>query len=139
MDDAGSLEDNALVNLRFANGTLGQGYYSFTTIAPPGVTIERLEVFGTNGTVMVTLAHPGRVTVQLCTEQGPGSEFGGWIDVPVLEPVPAFGLMLQHFVDSIQAGKRPVTTGEDGYRSIEISQAAYVSARSGERVRLQQG
>lgn len=139
MDDAGSLEDNALVNLRFANGMLAQGYYSFTTIAPPGVTIERLDVFGTNGTVMVNLAHPGRVTVQLSVESGPGSEFGGWIDVPVLEPVPAFGLMLQHFVDAIQAGQIPVTTGEDGYRSIEISQAAYLSARDGERVQLHHG
>ena len=132
------LEDNALVNLRFANGVLGHGYYSFTTIAPPGVTIERLEVYGSLGTVIATLQHPARCVVQLCVENSPAPDFGGWTDLPVTEPVPAFALMLQNFADSIAAGSAPRTTGEDGYRSIEICQAAYQSAREGRRVEIGQ-
>lgn len=132
----GVLENNATVSLRFANGVMGQGYYSFTTVAPPGVTIERLEVYGTTGTALVTLAHPGRVVVQYCAEVGAAATYPGWIDLPVPEPVPAFGLMLQHFVDCLIAGRAPVTTGIDGYRTVEISESAYVSAREGRHVEI---
>jgi predicted dehydrogenase len=130
------VEDNALVNLRFANGVVGHGYYSFTTIAPPGVTIERIEVYGSQGTAIATLQHPARCTVQLCAESGPAAPFGGWIDLPITEPVPAFALMLQNFADSVASGSTPRTTGEDGYRSLEICLAAYASAREGRRIDL---
>lgn len=130
------VEDNALVNLRFANGVVGHGYYSFTTIAPPGVTIERVEVYGTQGTAIAALQHPGRCVVQLCAESGPAAAFGGWIDLPVTEPVPAFALMLQNFANAVADGGRPATTGEDGWRAIEICNAAYDSAREGRRITL---
>ncbi|MBM6596293.1 Gfo/Idh/MocA family protein [Microvirga pudoricolor] len=130
-----ALEDNAIVNLGFANGVVGQGYYSFTTVAPPGVTLERLEVYGTVGSVIVTLSHPGRVVVQYCTETGPLANLG-WVDLPVTEPVPAFGLMLQHFVDCIREGRQPVTVGEDGLRTVEIAEHAYISAKEGRRVSM---
>lgn len=129
------VEDNAAVTLRFSNGVIAQGYYSFTTIAPPGVTLERLEVYGTKGTAIVTLSQPGRVTVQVCTEADPAAPLGGgWVDLPVTEPVPAFALMLQHFVDCIRSGLQPVTTGIDGWHSIAMIEAAYRSAREGKRV-----
>lgn len=131
-----ALEDNAIVTLGFANGVLGQGYYSFTTIAPPGVTLERLEVYGTEGTAIVWLAHPGRVVVQYCAETGPVGLLGGWVDLPITEPVPAFGLMLQHFADCVREGRIPVTTGEDGLRSVEIAEQAYVAAHEGRTVRF---
>jgi Predicted dehydrogenases and related proteins len=130
-----ALEDNAFVSLGFENGVVGQGYYSFTTVAPPGVTLERLEVYGTTGSVIATLSHPGRVVVQYCTETGPLANLG-WVDLPVTEPIPAFGLMLQHFVDCIREGRRPVTVGEDGLRTVEIAEHAYISAREGRRVSL---
>lgn len=130
------VENNAAVSFRFTNGVLAQGYYSFTTIAPPGVTLERLEVYGTKGTALVTLAHPGRVTVQVCAEEGPAAAMEGWVDLPVTEPVPAFALMLQHFVDCLHEGRAPVTTGEDGCRSIEMIHGAYTSAQEGRRVAL---
>lgn len=129
-------ENCAAINLRFANGVLGQGFYAFVTQAPPGVTLQRLEIYGTIGTIMVTLQNPARPTLQLVAESGPAATFGGWIDVPVVETVPAFSPMLQHFVDCIRDGKRPVTTGEDGYRSVEVIQAAYTSAREGRRVTI---
>jgi UDP-N-acetylglucosamine 3-dehydrogenase len=132
---ADALEDNALVNLSFSNGVVGQGYYSFTTVAPPGVTLERLEVYGTTGSAIVMLSHPARVVVQYCTEVGPLANMG-WVDLPVTEPIPAFGLMLQHFADCVREGRQPMTVGEDGLRSVEIAEHAYVSAREGRRVSI---
>lgn len=130
------VEDNALVNLRFANGVVAQGYYSFATVAPPGVTIERLEVYGSKGTAIAVLEHLGRCIVRLCLENGDRAFGGGWVDLPINEPVPAFALMLQNFADSIAGKTAPRTTGEDGYRSIEICQAAYASAREGQRIEV---
>lgn len=133
---ADALEDNAIVSLSFSNGVVGQGYYSFTTVAPPGVTLERLEVYGTTGSAIVTLSHPARVVVQYCTEAGPLADMG-WVDLPVTEPVPAFGLMLQHFADCVREGRETVTVGEDGLRSVEIAEHAYLSAREGRRVPIE--
>lgn len=127
---AGELEDSAVVNFRFANGVLGQGFYSFTTIAPPGVTLERLEVYGTAGTAIVDLSHPGRVTLRLSLD-GDTATGGGWIDLPVAEGAPAFGAMLQHFVDCLVEGRQPVTTGWDGLLSVGMAEAAYASEAAG--------
>jgi predicted dehydrogenase len=68
--------------------------------------------------------------VHYCTEAGPLANMG-WVDLPVTEPVPAFGLMLQHFADCVREGRQTVTVGEDGLRSVEIAEHAYLSAREG--------
>lgn len=119
------LEDNAAVSLRFANGAMGQGFYSFTTVAPPGVTLERLEIYGTEATVIVWLSSPGRVTVRLC-RNADAADGIGWIDLPVTDQ-PSFGLMMQHFIDCLVEGTVPVSTGVDGLRSVEIVAAGYES------------
>lgn len=44
--------------------------------------------------------------------------------------------MMEEFVAAIREGRPPSVTGEDGYRALEITLAAYASAESGNVVRL---
>lgn len=131
---AGQMEDNAVVGLRFAQGAIGQGNYSFTTQTPPGVTLECLELYGTKATAMVALEHPGRPVVRISVD-GDLLSRGGWIDLPVTETVPPFSAMVQHFVDCIAEGAQPVTDGSDGLKSVAVAEAAYESQASGRTVR----
>ncbi len=44
--------------------------------------------------------------------------------------------MIEEFVAAIRDGRRPLVTGEDGYKALEITLAAYESAASGQPVAL---
>ena len=43
---------------------------------------------------------------------------------------------LGHFIDCVRTGKQPLVTGEDGRAVLEIIHAAYLSAKTGQRVAL---
>ena len=43
---------------------------------------------------------------------------------------------MEHFVDCVQNDKQPLVTGEDGRAVLEIMNAAYHSARTGQKVSL---
>jgi predicted dehydrogenase len=43
---------------------------------------------------------------------------------------------LKHFIDCVRNDRTPLTTGEDGRAVLEMLNAAYRSARTGERVML---
>lgn len=130
------IEDNAVVGLRFADGTVGQGFYSFTTQSPPNVTLERMELYGTKASAIVALEHPDRTVLQICVDGDPLSK-NGWIDIPVIESVSAFAPLVQHFVDCVSTGTTPVTDGSDGLQSVAIAEAAYLSHASGRAVQCQ--
>ena len=44
--------------------------------------------------------------------------------------------MLEDFVEAIRTGRQPRVTGLDGYRALEVTLAAYESARTGLPVEL---
>ena len=44
--------------------------------------------------------------------------------------------MVQEFVDAIRQQRPPAVSGEDGYKALEITLAAYESAASGQVVSL---
>jgi len=43
---------------------------------------------------------------------------------------------LKHFIECVREEKQPLVTGEDGRAVLEIMNAAYQSARTGQKVRL---
>jgi predicted dehydrogenase len=47
--------------------------------------------------------------------------------------------MLEEFVAAIQEDRPPSISGLDGYRALQVAQAAYASAQSGQPVRLAAG
>ncbi len=116
--------DNAVVNMRFDNNSLGNietsrhAFYGYDV---------RSEVLGSKGGLHIGMLRYTPVLVM--TREG-----GVQHDVVpyFLERFgEAYRREIQHFVDSIRAGKAPSITGRDGLYAIEIGAAATYSAKVG--------
>jgi inositol 2-dehydrogenase len=116
--------DNAVVNMRFENDSLGNietsrhAFYGYDV---------RSEVLGSKGGLHIGMLRYTPVLVM--TREG-----GVQHDVVpyFLERFgEAYRREIQHFVDSIRAGKAPSITGRDGLYAIEIGAAATYSAKVG--------
>jgi predicted dehydrogenase len=139
------VEDNAVGTLKFASGALGIFGFSTTTAAP---WTEELQLFGTKGSIFVDFlaSNPLRVysTARRSTDRSEWwSRYGDvsweypYIDHSTTEWVTnSMRREVQHFVDCIQNDKKPLVTGEDGKKAVELCLKAYESARSGREVNL---
>jgi len=45
-------------------------------------------------------------------------------------------LMVQEFVDAVHKGRKPLVSGEDGLKAVEVAMAAYKAAETGKAVRI---
>jgi predicted dehydrogenase len=106
--DTPNFYDNALVNIRFANGGLG----SISGICPCGYGYDaRVEIVGEKGILQIGELQGQAVVV--CTDRDQG------LITPIHRTWPerfAWGYIheLQHFIECIQDGKQPRVGGEDG-------------------------
>ncbi|HEX8967097.1 MAG TPA: Gfo/Idh/MocA family oxidoreductase, partial [Chloroflexota bacterium] len=118
--------DNAVVNLRFASGALGNVEVSRT--AAYGYDI-RTEVLGSAGAVTVG-APPSAADVEVRT---PVTEAPDADDTPhfVRRFGVAYRAQIEHFVDCVQRQRAPLVGGADALAAIEIAHAATVSVRRG--------
>ena len=137
------VEDIALALITFQNGALG--VLEGTTAAYPGLN-ERLEVSGTEGTVIV---EKGQVALcELKDEKGETSPYGGKTSAaeaagpgggaadPAAISYRGHGAQLADFVEAINTGREPAITGEEGRKPLEIILAVYESGRTGREVTL---
>lgn len=135
----GSLvDDHAVVNLRFADGAIATVQGSW---AAPGGIDERLEVIGSDGSVVADLARGSAMLVHSESGVGYAAEKAaagpGWAHVAYEEAWHwGWPQQLAHFVDCIEGRVAPDVTGEDGRATLEIVHAAYESARRGAEVQL---
>jgi inositol 2-dehydrogenase len=119
--------DNAVVNLRFASGALGNVEVSRT--ARYGYDI-RSEVLGSEGAVRVG-SDSGTDGVEVLTSQR---------EEPDERPhfVRRFGdayrAQIEHFVACVQHQRQPLVGGADALAAIQIAHAATVSAQTGRPV-----
>jgi len=132
----GKGEDNALVFLKFKDGATGELVNSWTIRTP---WVERLELYGTSGSIVVDLS----LSQPLVVFGRRGSNGEGWF-YPSVEHSSGWPGWMQdsisrevlHFVDSVATGQEPMVTGEDGRAALELVLAAYESARDGKVVKL---
>lgn len=131
------VENNALVSLRFKNGMVAQLFLSFATPTPPGYNMQRIEIFGTKGSVFAGPSTSERPPIRFYAEGALPSDINGFVDVRVPESDPWTGVT-QHFVDCVREDRTPITTGEDGKRALEVILAGYYSAKIGRSVSVEE-
>jgi len=126
-------EDTAIAVLEYANGALG--VLEATTSVYPGYA-RRLEVTGAGGTVV--LEHERLVSVDLRDGSekivaAPSDELEN-VASPVVSDVSAHRRIFEDFFHAIATNGTPACDGREARRSVEVIEAIYASARTGQPV-----
>ena len=131
-------DDNAIIILEFANGTLALAEESWTK---QGGMDDRAEIYGSLGVAYADLLHGNSIE----TYSSVGYDYAvekagttsGW-SFTMYEEEWNYGFPqeMQHFVDCVADDTQPLITGEDGRAVLEILFAAYESAGKGCKVQF---
>jgi predicted dehydrogenase len=131
-------DDNAILILEFANGTLALAEESWTK---KGGMDDRAEIHGSQGVAYADLLHGNSIE----TYSTVGYEYAvekadvtrGW-SFTMYEEEWTYGFPqeMQHFIDCVADDREPLVTGEDGRAVLEVLFAAYQSAGTGCKVKL---
>ena len=111
------VEDTAVLNFSFGDRALG--YIETGWSSKEGVL--GLEIYGTEGTIVVDYVTPIRVF---------RASTGQWEEITDAKNDAAVAEM-RHFVDCVKTGKTPLTSGIDGLISVKLAAAVYESAKTG--------
>jgi predicted dehydrogenase len=122
--------DNAVVNLRFASGAIGNVEVSRNAFY--GYDI-RTEVLGSEGAVAIG-AH-GHTPVLLLTRAGAQHDLMPYLLERFGE---AYRAQLQHFADCLREGRTPAVGGADALAALEIAVAATRACRTGGMVAIEE-
>ena len=123
--------DNAVINLRFANGAIGN--IDLSRNARYGYDV-RTEVLGSTGAVIVGgISEPALDGVQLLAALAPQSDQTPFF---VRRFAAAYTAQIEHFVDCLEEGRQPAVGGQDALAAFEIAHAATLSAHTGRSVAL---
>jgi UDP-N-acetyl-2-amino-2-deoxyglucuronate dehydrogenase len=128
-------EDVVTVLMKYASGATG--VIQSSTAFWPGYT-ERMEIHGTKGTAVIS--GDKLTTWQVENDSGEPAPLdqnvaSGASDPMAISLAP-FERQFLDFGESIRSGRKPVSSGEDGYRALELVLSTYKSCRSGSVVRL---
>lgn len=131
------IESEDVVNaiLRFESGATG--VVQASTAFWPGYT-ERLEIHGTNGSVIVASGKLVAWDVQQDSGEPAPRETeaaSGSSDPMAVSVVPLERQFLD-FVAAIRSGRPPLVSGEEGLAALEVVEAIYDSCRLGEKIVL---
>lgn len=120
--------DNAVVNLRFASGALGNVEVSRNAFY--GYDI-RTEILGSEGAINIGVYQ--HTPVLLLTRHGAQHDVTPYLMERFGE---AYRAQIQHFVDCLRNSKTPAVTGRDAVAAFEIGLAATRSYQTGQPVTL---
>ncbi len=121
-DDAEEIDQESVLSIRFANGTLAS--MSDTATAP--TERERIRIWDDDGALELTSRDWGRPTLTELDADGAES-------VCAVDHEDAPG-KVEAFLEAIESGTEPPATVDDVVRVTALLDAAYESARTGERV-----
>jgi predicted dehydrogenase len=131
-------EESVLCIVEFDGGAVGIVENSW---AKPGGMEDRVEVCGTGGVAFADLFMGNSVLTY--SEKGysyameKAGSTQGWTFATVEEAFnQGYPHELQHFIGCVRHDLTPVSTGEDGRAVLEMMNAAYHSARTGQNVPL---
>jgi myo-inositol 2-dehydrogenase / D-chiro-inositol 1-dehydrogenase len=131
-------EENSLAIVEFDRGIVGIAENSWAKL---GGMDDRVEVCGTGGVVHADLFMGNSALTY--SEKGYGyamekaGSTQGWTFTNVEEAFnQGYPQELKHFIDCVRHDTAPLTSGEDGRAVLEMLNAAYYSARVGQKVPL---
>jgi UDP-N-acetyl-2-amino-2-deoxyglucuronate dehydrogenase len=128
-------EDVVAAVLKYSSGATG--VIQASTACWPGYT-ERLEIHGTKGTAIIS----GDKLTTWNVENDSGEPAPLERDVasgasdPMAISMAPFERQFLDFGEAIRTGRKPVSSGEDGYRALQAVVSIYESCRKGTAVRL---
>lgn len=142
IDPGRTTEDTGLMLLRFANGCVGEATVSYVLKDPryaAGWDAMPIQIYGRRGAITMDESDTITVTSETMTGlPGPGL-FRLQTKPPVGAPrMPVEGMAgaIEHLLDCLETGARPLTHGEDARASLALVEAAYRAVREGRAVRL---
>ena len=126
-------EDNSLVLVKFAKGSLGQCENSWS--AKGGFDV-RLEVYGSEGAIFIDVTRETGIKLFTAAERSSGyvvekADVGkGWL-FPTWREHETYGYMyeLQHFLECVANGQSPREDFTDGYVVNQVMDAAYEASQ----------
>jgi predicted dehydrogenase len=135
------VEDVAIANLLFRNGALG--VIEATTTAFPGC-LKRVEICGSGGTAILEeedlkqwrFAEETAEDEAIRKRMAGKTETGGGAGDPAAIGHHGHTLLFNEFTAAIREDRVPLIDGTEGRRSVELIEAIYQSARSGQTVKL---
>src|SRR5690242_13751288 len=128
-------EDVVTAMMKYTSGAMG--VIQASTAFWPGYT-ERIEIHGTKGTAVIS----GDKLTTWDVENDSGDPAPIERDVasgasdPMAISLAPFERQFRDFGDAIISGRKPVSSGEEGYRGLELVAASYRSCRGGCVVRI---
>ncbi|HYL75294.1 MAG TPA: Gfo/Idh/MocA family oxidoreductase [Bryobacteraceae bacterium] len=128
-------EDVVTAMLKYSSGATG--VIQASTAFWPGYT-ERLEIHGTKGTAVIS----GDKLTTWDAENDSGEpppierDVASGASDPMAISLAPFERQFLDFGDAIRTGRKPLSSGEDGYRALELVASVYRSCREGCVVRL---
>ncbi len=103
----------------------------------PGYT-ERIEINGSKGTAVIS--GDKLTTWDVQNDSGDPAplerDVASGASDPMAIPLAPFERQFQDFGDAIRAGRKPLSSGEDGYRALAVVISAYTSCRDGRKITL---
>lgn len=118
-------EDNAMLLMRFEGDILASVQSSWTARPFPE---RRIAIHGERGHFVLDGSSARPLTVYL--------QEGGQVLVPEIPATSMHGDPFSHFIQAIQQGTPPLTSGAEGRAGLAVALAAYDSAHSGRAIQL---
>ena len=129
------VEDTAAAVIQFTSGAIGT--FEAGTSLYPGYP-RRIEVTGSNGTVVLEDDKLVRVDLRShaasAAAAAPSAAPPENASSPVVSDASAHQRVIEDFIDAIRSNRVPATDGREGRRSVELVQAIYTAARTGQPV-----
>ena len=135
------VEDVAMATLRFKNGALG--VIEATTAAYPGA-LKRIEIHGTQGSAVLEeediktwdFVETTEDDAALKQRMAGRTETGGGAADPAAIGHHGHTALFKDVLAAIDSGRKPLVSGQEGRRSVEIILAIYHAAETGTTVTL---
>jgi len=131
------IQSEDVINALFRYSSGATGVIQASTAFWPGYT-ERLEIHGTKGTAVIS--GDKLTTWDVQDDRGDPApvqkEVMSGASDPMAISLTPFERQFLDFGDAIKSGRKPLVSGEDGYKALELVISIYESCREGRKVRL---